>query len=87
LAQPLGRAAPVFFGIAAIVAYSRVYIGIHYPFDVLGGAAIGLLIAWPLRRLKDEVVARFHLRPLPSIETGSKKEKRRHSREGGNPGI
>jgi undecaprenyl-diphosphatase len=61
LAQPLGRAAPVFFGIAVIVAYSRVYIGIHYPFDVMGGAAIGLLIAWPLRRLKDEVVARFHL--------------------------
>ena len=50
LAQPLGRAAPVFFGIAAIVAYSRVYIGIHYPFDVVGGAAIGLLIAWPMRR-------------------------------------
>ncbi len=61
LAQPLGRAAPVFFGIAAIVAYSRVYIGIHYPFDVMGGAAIGLLIAWPMRRLKDEVVARFNL--------------------------
>jgi undecaprenyl-diphosphatase len=61
LARPLGRAAPVFFGIAAIVAYSRIYIGIHYPFDVVGGAAIGLLIAWPLRRLKDQVVARFHL--------------------------
>ena len=85
LAQALGRAAPVFFGIAAIVAYSRVYIGIHYPFDVVGGAAIGLLIAWPMRRLKDEVVARFQLRPLPSIETGSKKEKRRHPRESGNP--
>lgn len=61
LAQPLGRAAPVFFGIAAIVAYSRVYIGIHYPLDVLGGAAVGLLIAWPLRRLKDEVVTRLAL--------------------------
>ncbi len=61
LARPLGRAAPIFFGVAAIVAYSRVYIGIHYPFDALGGAAIGLLIAWPLRRLKDEVIARFHL--------------------------
>jgi len=60
LAQPLGRAAPVFFGIAAIVAYSRVYLGIHYPFDAIGGAAIGLLIAWPMRRLKDEVVARLH---------------------------
>jgi len=45
--QPLGRAAPAFLGIAVIVAYSRVYIGIHYPFDVLGGAAIGLLIAGP----------------------------------------
>jgi undecaprenyl-diphosphatase len=61
LAQPLRRAAPFFFAIAAIVAYSRVYIGIHYPFDVMGGAAIGLLIAWPMRRLKDKVVARFHL--------------------------
>jgi undecaprenyl-diphosphatase len=86
LARPLRRAAPVFFGIAAIVAYSRVYIGIHYPLDVLGGAVIGLLIAWPLRRLKDEVVARFHLRPLSATDTGSKKGERRHSRESGNPG-
>jgi undecaprenyl-diphosphatase len=61
LAHPLGRAAPVFFGIALIVAYSRVYIGVHYPFDVIGGAALGVLIAWPLRLLKDEVVARSHL--------------------------
>jgi hypothetical protein len=30
--------------------------------DVLGGAAIGLLIAWPLRRLKDKAVARLHLK-------------------------
>jgi undecaprenyl-diphosphatase len=74
LAQPLGRAGPVFFGIAAIVAYSRVYIGIHYPFDVVGGAVIGLLIAWPMRRLKDEVVARFHFQnaaPSPP-QTGGK---------------
>jgi undecaprenyl-diphosphatase len=86
LAQPLGKAAPVSFGIAAIVAYSRVYIGIHYPLDVIGGAAIGLLVAWPLRRLKDEVVARFNLRPLRFLENGAKKEEGRHSREGGNPG-
>jgi len=86
LAQPLGRAAPVFFGIAGIVAYSRVYIGIHYPFDVLGGAAIGLLIAWPLRRLKDKVVTRFHLHPLPAADTGAKEAECRHSRESGNPG-
>ena len=60
MSQPFRRLAPVFYAIAAVVAYSRVYIGIHYPLDVIGGAGIGLLIAWPMRRLKDEVVNRFH---------------------------
>ena len=59
LAQPAKRLAPVFYAIAAVVAYSRIYIGIHYPLDVLGGAAIGLLIAWPMRRLKDWTVNRY----------------------------
>jgi undecaprenyl-diphosphatase len=57
MSQPFRRLGPVFYAIAAIVAYSRVYIGIHYPLDVIGGAAIGVLIAWPMRRLKDEVVS------------------------------
>jgi undecaprenyl-diphosphatase len=28
---------------AAIVSYSRIYLGVHYPFDVLGGAMVGIL--------------------------------------------
>ena len=31
-------------GIAAVIAYSRVYLGAHYPGDVAGGALIGAVI-------------------------------------------
>jgi undecaprenyl-diphosphatase len=35
----------VLFGLAAAVAWSRVYVGVHYPSDVAGGALLGLLAA------------------------------------------
>jgi undecaprenyl-diphosphatase len=45
------RAAPAFFLLAAAVAWSRVYVGVHYPLDVLGGAVLGVLVAIALRWL------------------------------------
>ena len=39
------RAAPAFFVLAAAIGYSRMFVGVHYPLDVLGGAVIGVATA------------------------------------------
>ena len=36
---------------AILIAYSRIYIGVHFPLDVLTGMAIGLGISWLFAKL------------------------------------
>lgn len=36
-----------FAGISALIGYSRVYCGVHYPLDVIAGWALGVAIGWP----------------------------------------
>ena len=52
--------------VATLVALNRLYIGAHWPIDVIGGAAIGLLAGsvcwlvaarWPIRRDRPETPA------------------------------
>lgn len=40
-----------FFTIAILLAFSRPYVGVHYPSDVIGGALIGSLIGFIFARL------------------------------------
>ncbi len=49
---------PLFFTLAIVVCYSRIYLGLHYPSDVVGGMIIGVLAAkalhYPLDRILGE---------------------------------
>ena len=49
LALPRGRYRGLKIGVflwASLLSYSRVYLGAHYPTDVLGGALVGALLGW-----------------------------------------
>ena len=51
LALALPRLRWPLFALAALIAFSRVYVGVHYPGDVLAGALLGVVIAIALRML------------------------------------
>jgi len=40
---------------ATIVAYSRVYLGVHYPGDVIVGGLIGVLFGWLFFRVQSSI--------------------------------
>ncbi|WP_459956638.1 phosphatase PAP2 family protein [Nocardia sp. IFM 10818] len=69
------RTALVVAPLAATVAYSRVHTGVHWPSDVLVGAAIGSGVAlatrrwWPVRE-SDEAEARV-VRDAPALVAGN----------------
>jgi len=46
---------------AAIYSYSRVYVGVHYPGDILIGASIGLASGWAAICLNNTFLKRYYL--------------------------
>jgi undecaprenyl-diphosphatase len=51
LSQIAPSARMLWWGAAVLVAYSRVYLGVHYPLDVVGGMVVGVGCAAGLKIL------------------------------------
>jgi undecaprenyl-diphosphatase len=45
---------------AAVYAYSRVYVGVHYPLDILAGALVGLLVGYSFVQLYYIFLKRYY---------------------------
>ena len=44
---------------AFLISYSRIYLGVHYPGDVLAGALLGALMAWICEKFYQRVLRRY----------------------------
>lgn len=56
LLSPYSRLAPMAFGVAVFVGWSRVHLGAHYPGDVLVGFLVGILLGWIVNRGIDRIL-------------------------------
>ena len=41
---------------AGLIAYSRIYLGVHYPGDVIAGAMVGSLLGWMVARFLKNIL-------------------------------
>lgn len=52
---------------AVVISYSRIYIGVHYPLDIIGGAALGWLIGAGMFKLLMFIENHFFIARSPKI--------------------
>ncbi len=65
-------ATPFFFLIAALLAYSRVYVGVHFPGDIFAGALIGWGIGFMTKIALSKWIVRAELSEEDRFERGLK---------------
>ncbi len=56
------RSAPLLYTLATLTGLSRIYVGVHYPGDVLSGALLGALIGSVMRTLGSQAARASRLR-------------------------
>ena len=53
---------------AALVSYTRIYLGVHYPGDILVGASIGVSLGWIIYKILMIILDRLSKR-VPRIQS------------------
>lgn len=50
------KVSAILFLLGAMVGYSRVVIGVHFPVDIFGGAMLGIIIGLILNNIKNKII-------------------------------
>lgn len=56
---------------AALMSYTRIYLGVHYPGDVLAGAAVGMICGWLGFKFFEWLRGWFEKRRPPQLQESS----------------
>jgi undecaprenyl-diphosphatase len=60
---------------ATVVSYTRLYLGVHYPFDILTGIAFGFVLGWLMYKVLIFFDKRLFMLGLPMVTDASLRSK------------
>lgn len=62
LASKEPRAKWLFYALAFLISLSRVYLGVHYPYDVIAGSLVGLAIGYISLLVEQNMIKYLHVK-------------------------